>query len=564
MQNLSNLQEIYLKIFQQQRLDSNTKFEYFPNLQKLSMISSNIQFISSSAFDGKLANLRKLEVTHNPSVSPFPVHAINNLRALTSLTWTFNDMDQISSQMFSQLTNLVELDFSQNKINSLADNWYTGITSKLEFLTLQANNLISTASIQSMSIPDWPKLHQLDLDVNNLQDFPSGFFSKMPNLAYLGLGSNKLTTIKSTYFTGLVNMHSLDFHENLIFSVESGALAQMPLLRSLNLENQNVAALHFTQGSISGAESIEQLYLINTPVMQNKIWGAIQKMTNLTELHLTNTGISKIPDFVFQNHKRLVLLDVGGNTLYSVSQAMFHGLAGSLESLSLSNTGIQTINECVFKDFYKLKTIHLGQNSLKCDCTLKWLYDWIQDSNEPFIESIVHAVCSAPTFLKDKNMANINRNQLVCDSGYVPDLCQVFTTTITVSTTSTDVMSTATTTPSTSTTMPSTTTSTPLPEVSVSISTIGSTYITVSWDVTGDTSNLLQFTVSYQKLGELNPMTYIVPMDKGALLNDYRIDGLVPESTYLICVDATIQSSKPVVSCVTKSTARETVVNPFG
>ncbi|KAK3093650.1 hypothetical protein FSP39_018453 [Pinctada imbricata] len=378
MQNLTGLQEIYLKDFEQQGLDSSTKFEYFPNLQKLSMIRSNIQFISRSAFDGKLTNLRELEFTHNPSVSSFPVPAIRNLRTLTKLTWTFNDMDQTSPQMFSQLTNLVELDLSHNKINSLADNWYTGITSKLEFLNLQANNL-STATIQSMGTPDWPKLHQLNLAVNNLQDFPSGFFSKMPDLAYLGLGSNKLTTLRSTYFTGLANMYSLDFHENFIASVESGALAHMPLLRSVNLENQNVATLNFSAGSISGAEGIEQLYLINTPVIQNEMWGAIRKMTNLTELHLTRTRITSIPDLVFQNHQRLVLLDIEGNTLGSVTQAMFHGLASSLESISLTNTGIQTIGECVFKDFNKLKTIHLGQNSLTCDCKLHWLYDWIQN-----------------------------------------------------------------------------------------------------------------------------------------------------------------------------------------
>ncbi|KAK3093104.1 hypothetical protein FSP39_011075 [Pinctada imbricata] len=98
----------------------------------------------------------------------------------------------------------------------------------------------------------------------------------------------------------------------------------------------------------------------------------------------------------------------------------------------------------------------------------------------------------------------------------------------------------------------------PLPSVSFAVSTTGTAYIAVSWAVTGDTTYLLSFDVTYQKLGELNPTTQKFPVDKSK--RDYRLDGLVHDTTYLVCLEALIQSSRPITSCVTQSTMKDTGV----
>ena len=382
MKNLSKLTEISFKNFKQGAINSSTKFEYFPDVEKLTLNNARITFMLSSSFSGKLTKIKYLTVTHNPILSEFPAPAIAKLRTLTHLIWNHNDMKEVRRQAFSQLTNLKELDLQSNLIEAFENNWYDGITNNLEFLNLHYNAITDNA-IQSLGTPNWPKLHQLNLGLNQLRNIPSGLFSKMPDLAYLKLASNQIQQLKRSYFTGLGNMYSVELHENVISTMEREVFVDMPLLHIVDLESQTPGVtLNLTRESMIGAESVRELKLQFTNVVENELWDAVRELKNLTNLNVGSTGITNIPDLIFTDHNKLSLLDLSANNINQVTQASFHGLDGSLTSLNLKDNSVSVIDPCVLDGFNKLTQIFLANNLLTCDCRLIWLHDWIKSHSK--------------------------------------------------------------------------------------------------------------------------------------------------------------------------------------
>ena len=358
MKNMSKLTEISFKNFKQGTINSSTGFEYFPSVQKLTLINAHIAFMLSSSFTGKLLKIKHLTITHNPILSEFPAPAIAKLRTLTHLIWNYNDMREVRRHAFAQLTNLQELDLQNNRIDIFENNSYDGITDNLEILNLHYNS-ITDISIQSLAIPNWPMLRQLNLGYNKLQNLPPRIFSKMTGLKNLRLSQNNIQELKKDAFTGMHSLLSLELNENNISTMEREVLADLPFLHTVKLESQQIGllALNFTRGSMIGAESIRKLVLQNTRVVETEFWNAIRELKNLTSLNVGHTRIKNIPNRIFTDLNNLSILDLSSNNISGVTQDSFLGLAGSLTSLNLKDNFISQIDSCVLHGFNKLTQI---------------------------------------------------------------------------------------------------------------------------------------------------------------------------------------------------------------
>ncbi|XP_056020540.1 chaoptin-like isoform X2 [Ostrea edulis] len=536
MKNLTNLQELQLQFFYLPVIDENTKFNYFPNLLTLRLRNTATTFVSSNSFKNQLLQLKRFEFENN-AVQTFPKPAINRLRTLEHLSWLHNGMTSVTYGSFDSLNNLIELDLRGNNIGNLDYECFKGITEKLEFLSLQLNRL-NEFNIVPLGNHSWPRLEQLNLGhmFGNFQTIPPGFFKNMPNLASLMLPGNKFRVIKSNDFEGLGKMHSLDLSENWINTIQKGAFAHMSLLDTLDLRTQfDVSSsnpLNFSLDAIQGSElAIKTLYLQGNHLIEQYAWEAIGAMKNLNNLDISNTKLSNIPTLIFYGHNHLGDLRIKNNTISALRQESLYGLKDSLITIDISSNQIYTINECVFKGFTKLKFIFAGSNVLVCDCNIFGFYQFLKTT----ITSNVGYAEVRCINLDNKQLTSLQTTEF-CQSQPTEATCPEFTTTTT-----------------------SIPTILPKPDVQFGISSITKDTIVISWTVSGDTTYLKNFQVSYKRLAVNNPDLKIFRTDKSK--RDHPITGLNPGSSYEICfyIELTVSSSPSFVSCLTDQTQDNTV-----
>ncbi|XP_076315849.1 protein slit-like [Tachypleus tridentatus] len=142
----------------------------------------------------------------------------------------------------------------------------------------------------------------------------------------------------------------------------------------------------------------------------------VNALIELTRLDLSNNQISIIPNDVFSNLTKLSTLILSYNKLQCIQKDSFKGLK-SLRVLSLHGNDVSMIPEGAFRDLISITHIALGANPLYCDCTLKWLSDWIKrDYIEPGI-----ARCAEPRLMKNKLVLTAPSSHFLCTDSQYPE-----------------------------------------------------------------------------------------------------------------------------------------------
>ena len=524
LKNMTILETLELHYFQLSIIDDTTPFNYFPNLKTLRLRNMGTNFVSRESFKNQLSKLTVFEFSNN-NVPTFPAPAIGRLRTLLHLSWLHNGMTSISFESFVSLNNLIELDLRGNEIGQMDSECFKGITEKLEFLSLQLNQLTKN-SIVPLGNYAWPKLEQLNLGHMKVDftEIPNGLFRNMSQLANLMLPGNKLRRIKQNDFQGLRNIHSLDLSENWINTIEEEALSHMPRLDTLDLRNQydvgDTNPFNFTIGAIKGVElALKTLYIQENHLIELYAWEAISALKKLNNLDISKTGLSDIPPLVFYSHNELGSLAIRGNNVSVLRQESLYGLQYSLKTIDFSNNNIYTIDDCVFKSFNRLNYILGSQNPIKCDCNLHGFHSFLKSLDA---SSFAYVLCDSPQNLRGSDLKSLTGSAL-CSNPPTEATCPVFTTTTTTMSTTTSVV--------------------PLPDIQFGISSASRTTIVISWLVTGDMTYLQNFLVQYKQLGINDPELKSFQVDRSK--RDHAITGLAFGSSYEICFYIKVIYSTP-------------------
>ena len=137
---------------------------------------------------------------------PANVFVSHNLTNLQRLYVTHSDLAYVDPQAFAGLLNLVEVDFSANKLHK----------------------------IPSLSLAPVPSLHTLVLKENKITVVPSAAFKSLPNLRKIDLSGCEIAQLEPGSFTGLGALERLYLSDNQLSGV-ARVEAVLPVVLDLAL-----------------------------------------------------------------------------------------------------------------------------------------------------------------------------------------------------------------------------------------------------------------------------------------------------------------------------------------
>uniref|UniRef100_W5NHY5 Wu:fc23c09 n=2 Tax=Lepisosteus oculatus TaxID=7918 RepID=W5NHY5_LEPOC len=200
--------------------------------KNLHIVSLNNNSLSNESIPdgvfGSLTNLRTLSINNN-YLTDTPYKLPTNLK---ELYLKGNQIERILSQMFTDYSDLLYLDLSNNQLISkgIDENSFCYMA-KLENLNL-GGNLLNQIPKHFPSA-----LKTLNLEGNRITSVNKDAFLKMKNLEQLGLSKNKIVKVAAGAFKRLSALHHLDISYNNLLEVPR----QLPAtLHSVALNNNKI------------------------------------------------------------------------------------------------------------------------------------------------------------------------------------------------------------------------------------------------------------------------------------------------------------------------------------
>ncbi|CAL8364275.1 unnamed protein product [Arctogadus glacialis] len=194
-------------------------FKGYSNLVRLNMQFNQIQavhpkynqlhHIHRNAFS-KLSKLRFLNLAHNKQSSLRNVFVFSQLRALSTLLLSENEIQHVGNHVFQNLKKLSKLSLSNNRISRLGGGALRGLTGLREFL-IDGNEL---GEIPAGLLDSLERIEELDFSGNRISNVDALAFSRLKHLRVLKLKDNRLTSLSGGSFALNSVLYDLDLHGN--------------------------------------------------------------------------------------------------------------------------------------------------------------------------------------------------------------------------------------------------------------------------------------------------------------------------------------------------------------
>ncbi|XP_063385017.1 connectin-like [Cydia fagiglandana] len=251
-----------------------------------------------------------------------PTKGLLKTKALTKIDVKYNNIQQIESYAFANLTELKEIYLKDNKI---------------EVLEIKA-------------FAHLKKLIKIVLDKNNIAEINRDVFYGLPNLQKLYLTTNMITTIHDRAFLNLNNLRLLEIDNNLLFSLNNETFSGLSNLEILDLSGNSLEVIG------------DNTFL---------------PLKNLRSLNLEGNKIQMLDDKAFNGLGKLHSLTLANNKLTSIGSVRIFKVLKELTSLSLRDNQLQELNADamapILSNFYDAKSsLDVEGNNFPCNCRLEW------------------------------------------------------------------------------------------------------------------------------------------------------------------------------------------------
>ncbi|XP_030750598.1 protein artichoke-like [Sitophilus oryzae] len=314
------------------------------------------------------------------------------------LSLTYNNLTSIP-ELSKNLSNLISLDLSNNKIESISLGASLRTLPNLEVLNLSANCL---TQIRTESFKQVTNLKRLDLSRNNLSSLENGTFDTLGSLQHLNLSYNKIEVLSEESFSRLGLLQQLDVSWNMLTCVAPGSL-QLPSLTRLllagnpglgksrevlvgvggKLQSVDASKTGLKQVPAALTHSIRTLNLADNviksvncgeldsyPLLQlldftsNNLVSieedALGRLESLSILYLTDNKIQEVPKSLPED---LTVLHIKFNRVEKIHKDDFEGMT-KLEVLLVSDNKITVIEEGALRHLSSLATLDLSRNPI--------------------------------------------------------------------------------------------------------------------------------------------------------------------------------------------------------
>ena len=232
------------------------------------------------------------------------IHDFRNIPNVKILSLSSNKFNKIPLSIYF-LQNLIFFDMSNNMITQIDENLF-GNLSRLIKLNFSNNKLQTFPS----SIRNMINLQELYLDKNELRNIPNEL-TFLKYLKKLNIGWNKIQIIQPNFFNNLISLEELYCNNNLITNIQYSnnysAFDSIQNLKTLDISfNQLQSFSFFNQNP-----NLENLNISNNKLQFVSGMGLCQK---LYQIDCSNNNFKQFPlDFLHVNN--LHILNMKGNEL---------------------------------------------------------------------------------------------------------------------------------------------------------------------------------------------------------------------------------------------------------
>ncbi|NXP90657.1 NRROS regulator, partial [Passerina amoena] len=376
-----------------------------------------------------LPALRMLDLAGNQLREDMVSVLVSNLSSLESLSVARNIIMRLDSSIFTNLTELLELNLEKNYIFEI-DNAFEGLQ-RLQRLNLAYNYLpclvgfdltklrvlnLSNNVIEwflTMEIDDLFELEVLDLSHNRLLFFPvlprqsklhslllqdnrMSFYQRLPNgtslanvtMQFLIIDGNStnITTVRlwdELCHSNLSSLRLLDMSQNEVWGLPDDFLAQMPSLTHLKLNQNCLEAFHLPEED--PLARLTELDLSQNQLVELGVKvGTGDILPSLQLFNLSTNRLQALPPGIFTHTRKITTLDLSYNRVdlcpqpaeaESLSCVDIRGVE-TLSHLSLAGCGLQGMGG---RPFQGTSLIHLdlSDNRQLLSGDLAWLQDLV-------------------------------------------------------------------------------------------------------------------------------------------------------------------------------------------
>nr|KAF6482134.1 slit guidance ligand 3 [Molossus molossus] len=387
---------------------SNQKLARIPShlpehVTDLRLNDNEISVLEATGIFKKLPNLRKINLSNN-KIKEVREGAFDGAAGVQELMLTGNQLEMVHGRMFRGLSGLKTLMLRSNLVSCVSNDTFAGLSS-VRLLSLYDNRITTITPGAFTTL--------VSLSTINLLSNP---FNCNCHLAWLGKWLRKRRVVSGNprcqkpFFLKEIPIQDVAIQDFTCEGNDESSCHLGPRCPEqctcvdtvVRCSNRGLRAL--PKGI---PKDVTELYLEGNHL--TAVPRELSALRHLTLIDLSNNSIGVLTNYTFSNMSHLSTLILSYNRLRCIPIHAFDGLR-SLRVLTLHGNDISSVPEGSFSDLAALSHLALGTNPLHCDCSLRWLSEWVKAGyKEPGI-----ARCSSPEPMADRLLLTTPTHRFQC------------------------------------------------------------------------------------------------------------------------------------------------------
>ncbi|CAH2985439.1 unnamed protein product [Chilo suppressalis] len=210
-------------------------YHLVPHLEELDLGENQFKYLTPDEFIS-LKKLKKLKLDGN-QLSVVVDNMFGRNRELRVLTLARNRLALLAPAALTNLTTLVHLDISHNKIDRFHLQTFAPVVDSLKTINFSGNNLpLNEIAIVLQILPD---IHGVGLANLSLPEIPPNFFVYNEHLVALDISWNKLTKFPYKLLTKTKFLQRLDISHNKLQTLSEQDLQRLEAIAQINLSKNS-------------------------------------------------------------------------------------------------------------------------------------------------------------------------------------------------------------------------------------------------------------------------------------------------------------------------------------